>query len=99
MNEALSEDERDECGDLEAWPGSLSELLEQHGIEERRLLYFYWDGFGPTSWVAGLVLIGNGKRRYPQLLERARVVPNRRRDRAVGRSDGAVRDGAAAARP
>jgi hypothetical protein len=64
MNEALSEDEQDEWGDLEAWPGSLSELLEQHGIEERRLLYFYWDGVGPTSWVAGLVLIGNGRRRY-----------------------------------
>ena len=64
MNEALSEEERDEWGDLEAWPGSLSELLEQHAIEERRLLYFYWDGLGPTSWVAGLVLIGNGRRRY-----------------------------------
>ena len=64
MNEALAEEERDEWGDLEAWPGSLSELLEQHGIEERRLLDFYWDGLGPTSWVAGLVLIGNGRRRY-----------------------------------
>jgi hypothetical protein len=35
-----------------------------HRVEERRLLRFYWDGLGPTSWVAGLVLIGNGKRRY-----------------------------------
>ncbi len=64
MNKALTQDEQDEWGDLEDWPGSLSELLEQHGIEERRLLGFYWDGFGPTSWVAGLVLIGNDSRRY-----------------------------------
>src|SRR5262245_25389521 len=64
IEETLSEDERDEFGDLEAWPGSLSALLEENGIEERRLLSFYWDGFGPISWVAGLVLIGNGRRRY-----------------------------------
>jgi hypothetical protein len=64
MNETLSEDESDEWGDLKAWPGSVSELLEQHGVEERRMLRWYWDGLGPTSWVAGLVLIGNGRRRY-----------------------------------
>jgi hypothetical protein len=63
MNEALSEEEQEEWGDLEDWPGSLSELLAEHRIGERQLLFFYWDGFGPTSWVAGVVLIGNGKRR------------------------------------
>src|SRR6185437_8613125 len=64
MNTALSEEERDEWGDLEAWPGSLAQLLEEHEVEERSLLGFYWDGFGPISWVAGLALIGNGRRRY-----------------------------------
>lgn len=64
MNEALSDEEQEESGDLEAWPGSLSELLAEQGIEERRLLDLYWDGFGPTSWVAGVVSIGNRRRRY-----------------------------------
>ena len=35
MEVALSEEELEEWGDLEAWPGSLSELLPEHGIEER----------------------------------------------------------------
>lgn len=64
IEETLSEEEVEEFDDLEAWPGSLSELLEQNEIEERRLLDFYWDGWGPTSSVAGLVLIGNGRKRY-----------------------------------
>jgi hypothetical protein len=61
ITEALSADEVEE---LDAWPGSLSELLEQNAIEERTLLDFHWDGIGPASWVAGLVLIGNGRKRY-----------------------------------
>jgi hypothetical protein len=53
MNAAPSESERDEWSDLEAWPGSLSQLLEAHGVEERALPRF-WDGSGPISWLAGL---------------------------------------------
>jgi hypothetical protein len=64
MNAALSEEEREEWGDLEEWPGSVSQLFEGHGVGENSLLGFYWDGFGPMSWVAGLVLIGSGRRRY-----------------------------------
>jgi hypothetical protein len=64
MNTALTDDESDEWGDLECWPGSLTQLLEDHGVEEQVLLGFYWDGFGPISWVAGLTLIGTGSRRY-----------------------------------
>lgn len=64
MNTALTEEEREEWGDLEEWPGSLTQLLEDHGVEEQQLLGFYWDGFGPISWVAGLTLIGTGSRRY-----------------------------------
>jgi hypothetical protein len=30
----------------------------------RSLLRFYWDGLGPMSWVAGIVLVGNGRRRW-----------------------------------
>jgi hypothetical protein len=61
---ALSEEEREEWGDLEAWPGSLTQLLADHEVDEQQLLGFYWDGFGPISWVAGLALIGDGSRRY-----------------------------------
>jgi hypothetical protein len=64
MNAALSEDEQEEWGDLEEWPGSLAQLLEDHAVDEQHLLGFYWDGFGPMSWVAGLVLIGQGTKRY-----------------------------------
>jgi hypothetical protein len=64
VNAALSDEEREEWGDLEEWPGSLSQVLAESGVEERPLLGFYWDGFGPISWVAGLVLIGNGRNRY-----------------------------------
>src|SRR5262249_1119038 len=64
MSTALTESESDEWGDLKEWPGSLTQLLEDHGVEEQRLLGFYWDGFGPISWVAGLNMIGNGRRRY-----------------------------------
>ena len=63
ISEALSEEEIDEFGDLEDWPGSVSELLEQNEIEELVLLSFYWDGLGPTSGEAGLVLLGNGRKR------------------------------------
>lgn len=42
INGLLSEEERDEWGDLVAWPGSLSQLLEENGVEERRLLSFHW---------------------------------------------------------
>jgi hypothetical protein len=63
MNATLSEEERECWGDLEAWPGSVSQILEEHGVGENSLLGFYWDGFGPMSWVAGLNLIGSGRRR------------------------------------
>src|SRR4051812_6567397 len=64
MNAALSEEEHEEWSDFEAWPGNLSEALEVHSVDEQTLLSFYWDGFGPCSWVAGLVLIGQGSKRY-----------------------------------
>jgi hypothetical protein len=47
-----------------AWPGSVPQLLEEADVEERQLFLFYWDGFGPTSSIAGLVLIGNKRKRY-----------------------------------
>ena len=52
--ESLDEEEREEETDLQAWPGSVAELLGSRG---RALLGFYWDGFGPTSFVAGLTLL------------------------------------------
>lgn len=64
MDGTLTDEERETYGDLESWPGSVSELLEESEVDEEPLLSFYWDGFGPVSWVAGLVLIGNGRRRY-----------------------------------
>lgn len=59
----LTDDERVEYGSLAAWPGSVSELLE----EERAaidLLGFSWDSLGPMSWAAGMELVGTGSRRY-----------------------------------
>ena len=51
---SLDKEERAEETDLQAWPGSVAELL---GARGRSLLGFYWDGFGPTSFVAGLTLL------------------------------------------
>lgn len=64
MTAAMTVEERDEHGDLEDWPGSVPGLLEANGVDRVLLLGFYWDGFGPTSWLAGLELIGRGSRRY-----------------------------------
>jgi hypothetical protein len=63
MESTLTEDERDEYGDLAVSPGSVSELLTEAGAEEE-LLRFYWESFGPPSWEAGMVLVGTGRRRY-----------------------------------
>ena len=52
--DSLDEEEREEEPDLQAWPGNVSDLL---GARDRALLGFYWDGFGPTSSVAGLTLL------------------------------------------
>jgi hypothetical protein len=43
--------------------------LGVHGLLEEEdawtsVLFFYWDGFGPISWTAGLGLVGTGTRRY-----------------------------------
>jgi hypothetical protein len=64
ISDTLTAEEVEEYGDLVAWPGSFSELLAHNKIEQRELLRFYWEGLGPISWGAGLVLIGNGRRRY-----------------------------------
>ena len=52
--DSLDEEERQEAPDLQAWPGNVSDLL---GARDRALLGFYWDGFGPTSFVAGITLL------------------------------------------
>ena len=52
--DVLDEEERDEEPDLQAWPGNVADLL---GTRDRPLLGFYWDGFGPTSSVAGVNLL------------------------------------------
>ncbi len=59
----MTEDEVEYYGSLEGWPGSVGQLLEE---EQARvsLLSFSWDGFGPMSSGAGLVLVGAGKRRH-----------------------------------
>ena len=63
LDAAMSADERDEHGDLESWPGDVAELLD--GVDARiSLLGFYWESFGPMSWVAGMTLVGTGRRRY-----------------------------------
>jgi hypothetical protein len=59
MDAAMSEDERGEWGELEYWPGSVCQLLDEAGVGNQELLGFYWDGL-----VAGTVLVGNGERRY-----------------------------------
>jgi hypothetical protein len=63
MESAMTEDELQEHGDLALWPADVSELLTEAGAEEE-LLRFYWESFGPMSWVAGMVLVGTGRRRY-----------------------------------
>jgi hypothetical protein len=64
MDAALTEEERGEWGELEYWPGSVCQVLDEAGVGKQELLGFYWDGLGPTSSVAGIVLVGNGQRRY-----------------------------------
>jgi hypothetical protein len=63
LDSAMTDDERDEHGDLESWPGSVSQLLDEADAEIS-LLGFYWESLGPMSWVAGMVLVGTGRRRY-----------------------------------
>jgi hypothetical protein len=48
-------------GSLEHWPGSVHHVLDGH---LRDLLFFYWDGLGPTSSVAGLQVLELGQRSY-----------------------------------
>jgi hypothetical protein len=70
LQESLSAEEREEYDpDRSLYsglglPGNVSRLLEENGVEERRLLGFEWDGLGPSSSAAGIVLVGNGHRRY-----------------------------------
>jgi hypothetical protein len=63
LERAMTEEEHDEHGDLESWPGNVSQLLDEADAEIS-LLGFYWESLGPMSWVAGLVLVGTGRRRY-----------------------------------
>jgi hypothetical protein len=63
LESALSEDERDEHGDLESSPGDVHELLVEADAQVS-LLGFYWESLGPMSWVAGMVLVGRERRRY-----------------------------------
>jgi hypothetical protein len=46
---------------LESWPAHVMELLDGHLHD---LLFFYWDGLGPTSSVAGLQVLDLGGRGY-----------------------------------
>ena len=63
LEDAMTEEERDEHGELAYWPGSVAELLDS--VEARiSLLRFYWESLGPVSWVAGMVIVGIGRRRY-----------------------------------
>ena len=63
LEDAMTEEERDEYGELEHWPGSVAELL--HSVDAQiSLLRFYWESLGPMSWVAGMVIVGTGRRRY-----------------------------------
>jgi hypothetical protein len=54
VDESSDAEEREDYSDLEAWPGNVAELL---GTRASSVLGFYWDGFGPTSSVAGVVLL------------------------------------------
>ncbi|MFO7572501.1 MAG: hypothetical protein R6W48_07885 [Gaiellaceae bacterium] len=63
MESAMTEDERDEHGDLASWPASVQQLLDEI-VAQDELLRFYWESFGPMSWVAGMILVGTGRRRY-----------------------------------
>jgi hypothetical protein len=49
------------AGTLESWPAHVMELLHGHVHD---LLFFYWDGLGPTSSVAGLQVLELGGRGY-----------------------------------
>jgi hypothetical protein len=65
LDEALEgEDDPDEyTGTFGDWPGNARELLESRGLA-RSLLTLHWDGFGPVSWSAGLVVIETGGHTY-----------------------------------
>ena len=63
LEDAMTEGERDEYGDLEHWPGSVAELLQSVDAQIS-LLRFYWESLGPMNWVAGMVIVGTGRRRY-----------------------------------
>ena len=58
VEQVLDEEEREECGgSLEYWPGSVYELIGEHLVD---VLGFYWDGFGPMSWAAGVQILDCG---------------------------------------
>jgi hypothetical protein len=65
MEKSLDTDEERElyAGSFEDWPGHVWELLDEHGLC-RSILGVLWDGFGPVSWGAGLVVIEIGGRAY-----------------------------------
>lgn len=63
LEDALEgEEELEQYGDtLECWPAHVMELLDGRLHD---LLFFYWDGLGPTSSVAGLQMLELGGRGY-----------------------------------
>jgi hypothetical protein len=65
LDKALQgEEEREPYeGTFQDWPGNVQEILDQHGLH-RRLVTLNWDGFGPVSWSAGVVVIEAGGRAY-----------------------------------
>lgn len=63
VEDAFTEDEADEHGSLEDWPGGVQELL---GAEDAllSLLSFSWGGAPGGGSEAGLDIVGRGTRRY-----------------------------------
>jgi hypothetical protein len=61
IEQVLDEEEWDELGELEYWPGNVQALLDGYLHD---VLHFYWDGLGPTSSAAGLQVLELGARGY-----------------------------------
>jgi hypothetical protein len=59
---ATSEDDKDELATYETWPASVLEVLEEH-FRLEPWFSFYWDSFGPMSWISSLQLVKTGERR------------------------------------
>ena len=63
VEELMEEPDWDEVGEgcLQDWPGSIQAVLDGHLHD---LLFFYWDGLGPTSSGAGLQVLELGGQGY-----------------------------------